>query len=358
MIDCADSTTLRTHLDHADPEIEAHVDECEECARLLNAVADDAGYAQRALALLGTDTDTDAAIDAAIDVEAALAEVRRRAVAPVVPLPPADDTHRNIGAGRRLGLAAAAVVVVLAATVTPAGRSAVAQALDAFRGERLEAVTIDLQSLGESIGPDLQALSNLGEVDMSGLEEPDEVDDVAAAEARAGIDAPNFEGRPEHLVAMAPGTVKLVFDARDGNGVPARLDGAALLVDVPGAIVGVWGGDDGPPDLVVGRAGPLAARSEGASLEAIRTFILSRKELPGDLRAQLGAIDDWRSTIPVPVPLNGPGWKDVEVADRPAIAFGDDTGLGALVLRQDRDGVTVVGGKVSVTRALALAARA
>jgi hypothetical protein len=60
----------------------------------------------------------------------------------------------------------------------------------------------------------------------------------------------------------------------------------------------------------------------------------------------------------VPVPLDGPGWEEVEVAGRPAIAFGDDTGLGALVLRQDPDGVTIVGGRIGVERALELAAGA
>ena len=47
-----------------------------------------------------------------------------------------------------------------------------------------------------------------------------------------------------------------------------------------------------------------------------------------------------------------------EVAGRPAIAFGDDSGLGALVLRQDPDGVTVVGGRIGVSRAIELADRA
>lgn len=353
MIDCADSTTLRAHLDHAEAEVEAHLDECDECTRLLHAVADDAGYAQQALAAL--ETPDEHAGD--VDLEAALASVRTRTIAPVVLLP-GPISGRTRSSTRRLVLAGAAAVVVLFATVTPAGRTAVASALDAFRGERLQTVTVNLDELEESIGPDLRALAALGEVDTSALAEPEEVADIAEAEALAGISAPNLDGTPDHLVALAPGTVRLTFAARGGNGVPDHLDGAALVVDVPGAIVAAWGGDDGPPDLVVGHAGPIAARAEGASLEAIRRFVLSREELPADLRAQLAAIEDWRSTIPVPVPLDGPGWKDVEVAGRPAVAFGDDTGLGALVLRQDEEGVTVVGGRIGVTRALALAAKA
>jgi hypothetical protein len=166
---------------------------------------------------------------------------------------------------------------------------------------------------------------------------------------------------------MAPGTARLKLVARPGNGVPADLDGATLLVDVPGAIGAVYGPTGGHgsghgkldgPRLVVGRTGPLVVRAEGAPLDAIRSFVLSREELPADLRAQLAAIGDWRSTIPVPVPVNGPGWKETEVAGRPAIAFGDDSGTAALVIRQDPGGVTVVGGRVGVSRALELAAGA
>ena len=359
MIDCADSTTLRAHLDHADPSVEAHLDECQECTGLLHSVAEDAGYVQRALislAPLGAGDE-----DGEVDVEAALAAVRGRTLAPVVALaPPAARGHdpSPSSSGRRLVLAAAAAMVVLFATVTPAGRSAVAQALDAFRGGRLQAVTVDLDALEDSIGPDLRALAALGDVDTRSLTEPQEVASTAEAEAISSVRAPTFDGRPDHLVALAPGTVRLTFATRAGNGVPAHLDGAALVVEVPGAIVAAWGGDDGPPDLVVGHAGALEARGEGASLDEIRSFVLSRDELPADLRAQLASIEDWRSTIPVPVPLDGPGWRDVEVGGRPAIAFGDDTGLGALVIRQDPDGVTVVGGRIAMTRALALAARA
>ena len=260
MIDCADSTTLRAHLDHADPSVEAHLDECDECTGLLHAVAEDAGYVQRALDALADGDDTN------VDVEAALGAAHQRAVAPVVLLRPRPAATRTAtSTGRRMALAGVAAAVVLFATVTPAGRSAVAQALDAFRGERLETVAVDLESLEESIGPDLRALAALGEVDTRALVEPEEVADAAEAEAVAGIEAPTYEGTPDHLVALAPGTVRLILDAREGNGVPAELDGAALVVDVPGAIVAAWGGDDGPPDLVVGHAGP--ARRPGRGCE-------------------------------------------------------------------------------------------
>jgi len=355
MMHCVDSTALRAHLDHTDPELEEHLDDCAECTALLRSVADDTGYARRTLALLEPG---DEAVD--VDVDAALAAVRARipSVAPVASVSAAAARRRR-SPGRRLALAAAAVVVVLAATVTPAGRSAVAQALDAFRGERLQPVMVDMAAWGGSFGPeDVEALATLGDLDIRALNEPERVADVATAEAIAGIDAPGYEGTPDRFVALAPGVVRLVLAVRDGNGVPVELDGAALVVEVPGAVGAIFAPGDGPPEVVLGRSGPLVVRAEGAPLEDIRAFILSREELPAGLRTQLAAIDDWRSTIPVPVPIDGPGWREVEVGGRQAIVFGDDTGLGALVIRQDPAGVTVVGGRIGVSRALALAADA
>jgi hypothetical protein len=353
MNDCADSTMLRAHLDHPEAALDAHLDGCGVCSGLLRSVAEDAGYVRRTLALL----DPGGADD--VDVEAALAAVHASvAPAPVVPLTSAPG-HRFAPVGRRHVLSAAAALVVLVLAVTPAGRSAVAATLDAFRGERLQAVNVDLEAWATAPGSEgMQALEALGDVDTDDLNEPVKVDDVAEAEEVTGIEAPTLSATPDRIIALAPGTARLVLQTRSGNGVPADLDGAALVVEVPGAIVAVYGPEDGVPRLVVGRSGELVVRAEGASLETIRSFLLSRDELPADLRSQLAAIDDWRSTIPVPVPLDGPGWKDVEVGGRQAIAFGDESGLGALVLRKDPDGVTVVGGRITASRALELAAEA
>jgi hypothetical protein len=248
-------------------------------------------------------------------------------------------------------------MITIVFALVPSARRAVANALDAFRGERLAVVTVDTDAWAASVDEDdLRALAALGAVDTSGLTEPREVVDIAEAEAVAGIEAPGLPATPNRVAALAPGVVRLVFSARDGNGVPAELDGAALVVEVPGAIGAFFGTNN--EEFAIGSSGPFVIRAEGASLEEIRSFVLSRDELPEDLRAQLAAIDDWRSTIPVPVPLDGPGWNEVEVAGRPAVAFGDDSGLGAFVIRQDPVGVTVVMGRIGVSQALELAADA
>ena len=340
MTTCADSTSLRAHLDHPDAELDAHLDACEACTGLFRSVAHDAGMARRALALVDP---PESGESEDLDIEAALS----RALAASTPAPlravGSERRQRVAAMGRRLAFSSAAALLAVVILLTPTGGGAVAGVLDVFRGERLQAVHVDMESWSASFGPDdVAALETLGEIHTDRLTEPREVDDAAEAEDVSGIAAPQLSGAPDLFVALAPGTARLVLEARDGNDVPTELDGAALILDVPGAIGAVYGETDGPPELVIGRSGPLVVRAEGAPLEDIRSFVLSRDELPADFRDQLATIGDWRSTIPVPVPHDGPGWEEVEVAGSPAIAFGDDSGLGAAVIRQDLDGVTVV----------------
>ncbi|HJU80977.1 MAG TPA: hypothetical protein VJ796_04425 [Acidimicrobiia bacterium] len=353
MTNCADSAALRTHLDHPSAALDAHLDSCHTCSGLLRSVAADAGFTKRSLVLL----DPAETFATRLDVDAALAvALTKVGSAPVVAGP--TDRRRGV-VGRRIVFAGVAALMMLIVGLTPAGRDTVADALDAFRGERLQVVVVDTEAWAASLDPEgVQALATIGEIDMSGMAEPHEVSSAAEAEAVSGIAAPTLTAAPDRFVAMAPGTARLELLVREGNGVPAELDGAALILEVPGAVGAIYGPPDRPPELVIGRSGALVIRAEGAPLEAIRSFVLSRPELPADLRSQLAAMGDWRSTIPVPVPVDGPSWKEVEVDGRPAIALGDDSGVGALVIRQDPDGVTVVVGRVGVRQALELAAGA
>lgn len=350
MIDCLDSSALRAHLDAPEPLLDAHLDTCPSCTRMLRSVADDAGYARRALALLD-------APPIHLDVDAALASVVRDARAddrgvrgpnPVRRLPPL----------HRVAIAAASAAAVAFLALTPTARTAVAEALDAFRGERLQVVTVDGEEFAALLDPaGVESLAGLGDLDLSGVSEPRRVDEAEEAEAISGISVPAVSEEADRLVALAPGTARLVLEARTDNGVPDALDGSALIVDIPGAVASIHVGPDGAPEYLVARSGVLSARSEGAGLEEIRRFLLARDEIPADLRAQLAAIDDWRSTIPVPVPLDGPGWRELDIDGRPALVFGDDSGLGAVVIRQDGNGVTVAMGRLEAREAISLVER-
>lgn len=355
MTTCADSTALRAHLDHPDPALEVHLDGCDVCPGLLAAVAADMGATRQALRLLDHDVPAD------IDVDRALADLSPRPATVAASPTPIHAPRGAIGrvlaaAGPRLAVAAAVALLAVAVVLTPAGRGALAQALDSFRGQQLQVVPFDPSALPlDEAG--MQALTTLGEVDLDGLAQPSDVPDMAAAEGVAGIPGPSLTEPADRLIAAAPGTVRLTLQTRDGNGVPSHLDGAVLRVAIPG-VIGAMYGDEEMPRMVIGRSALLQVDAEGAPLEDIRAFLLSRPELPEDLRAQLASIEDWRSTLPIPVPVDGPGWRDVTIGGRPGVAFGDSSGLGTLVLRQDVDGITVVGGPMPVEDALAIAAGA
>jgi hypothetical protein len=344
MSTCADSAALRAHLDHPDRALEAHFDDCPPCAGLLRAVAADAGTAGRALRLLDEGA-VAATADAAARVEVALARaaaVRQPAAPPPAPAPRAWL--------RPLAAAAAVVGVALVAVVTPGGQHAVAQLLDAFRSERLAVVELDVDE------PDLEALAALGTVDVGDLGEPRPVDDVAAGEALAGITAPALPSTPDEVLASPPGEARLTLRATATNGVPAELDGASLVVSVPGAVGALYTDEVGNPHRVIGRSGVLQVTAEGAALEDLRAFLLGRDELPASLRQQLEGLADWRHTLPIPVPADGPAWQTVDVGGREGVAFGDESGLGAAVVWQDGSGITGVAGAMPVSEALALAA--
>ncbi|WP_420451846.1 hypothetical protein [Ilumatobacter sp.] len=375
MIDCADSTMLRTHLDHPDERVEAHLDGCATCSGLMRSVAADSGVAHRAIAMLDHEraqaSDAPSSGGARVDTEAALATAlatvggrdRGRSRPPGDGALSAARRHRARRSARRAVVVAAAAVVAFAAAATPIGRDLAAEALDGFRGDRIEVIAVDADAWAELLGDAGSdgTLAELGEIDVGGLGEPRRVADLAAAAAVAGIAPPRLSVVPEVVRAAPPGTARLILDAAGGAGVPDELDGAALVVDVPGVIVSTVAVPDATSTtrtpVVVARAGRVEARAEGAELGDLRDFLLGRDELPPALRAQLADIDDWRATLPLPVPADAVGWEEVRVGGRRAIAFGDDTGLGALVVREDPDGVTVVGGPIAVGAALDLAAR-
>ncbi len=97
----------------------------------------------------------------------------------------------------------------------------------------------------------------------------------------------------------------------------------------------------------MGRSQLLTAHAEGTlSLEEIREFLLGMPGLPSDTVRQLRAIDDWRNTLPVPVP-GEVRWQDTTVRGEPAVALQGTDGLGSAVLWQQEGFVHGVGGFVA-----------
>lgn len=345
---CPDPGALRAVLDDERADLVAHAASCPACRARSAEQAADARLAAEALS----------GGFGAVDVDAALAKVRSRAPAEVVLLVRPERFRRRLP---RAAAAAVALVVAGAVLVTPGGRTAAAALLERFRAEQLAVVPVDLAAVDPAA---LEAL--VAVADLEGLEavlEPREVADLTEAAAISGIEAAPLDAAalpagaqgPVTILAQAPQTVRVDF-ADDADLAPALRD-AVLVLDMPGAVVQAVGGDESRPTAVRGEAGMLEVTVEGGpSLAEVRDALLA---LPGLLPpatvAALRGIEDWETTLPLPVPVGYVAWEPTTVDDRPALAFGDETGLGSALLWRDGDRWIGVGGTLPLAEVRRLA---
>ncbi|HSK91193.1 MAG TPA: hypothetical protein VK875_07765 [Euzebyales bacterium] len=321
---CPDDGRLRAHHDAPDPAVAAHTGECPACARRLAELRVAAQVAARAIA--GLDDHGGAVIDA-------------RAAWAARP----GAAHGGRGWTRIPAAVAAGIVLLLVATllvVTPTGRQAAANFLERFRAERFEVVTLD----PEAPTAGFEALADLADVEVDDIDhvvvtDLDEAGDVAGFAPTPVTSLPDGAQAAESM-ASAPATVRITLRADRAPDLPAELDGARLVVSLPGSIVTTYavGGDQ----LFVAEAGQLVAEAEGADLAAVRGYLLSRPEIPEDVAQQLLAIDDWATTVPVPVPVDSIAWRDTTAGGQPALMLEDPMGAGLLWQRDGR--VHAVGG--------------
>ena len=326
---------LRAALDDEAPAgVAEHAASCEACSAALVGLRADAAVTASALALL----------------------------APPRTATVTDIPRRTAPRLQRVLTAAAAGVLLVVVVGTPGGRQAAAAFLAQFRSERVSVVTVDPQQMGE---PE-DVLGALGTLDDDGANPPRPVASVPAAEALTGLDldVPSADvlpaglaGDPE-VVATEGGELRLVFDTekvRDylathgdaGASIPDGLDGAALVVQIPAAAALAYQGPDGA-QLLVGQAEAVTASVEGdVTLDEVREFLLGLPGLPPDTVRQLRAIDDWRSTLPLPVPADAVTWEDTQIGGVPGVALRGAGGFGAALLWQDGGLVRGVGGLVS-----------
>lgn len=316
---CPSEGQLRAHHDVPDVAVAAHVRGCDACMRRTAELRAGAQAAARAIAAL------DDGVAHMVDADAALAAL------PVHPGETALGGRHAWWSRVPTGVAASVVVLAVVAllVVTPGGRQAAAGFLAQFRAERFTVVTFDPNDPTAAFAD----LADLAEIDVD-EPEPVVVDSLDEAADIAGFTPSPVTTLPEgaqvtHIAASAPTTVRLTFDADHAPDLAPDLDGARLVISVPGSVVVQY--THGQDQLLfVAEAGQLVAEAEGGDLAAIREYVLSRPEVPDDLARQLLAIDDWATTVPIPVPIDAPSWRDTTVAGRPALVIEDPMGSGLL----------------------------
>ena len=146
--------------------------------------------------------------------------------------------------------------------------------------------------------------------------------------------------------------------------LPQELDGEVFVVNIPAALTADYSGPDAIGEggyLVVGQTrSPELIVPDGVDPAELRDVILNLPLLPENLRSQLAAIEDWRSTLIIPN-VDGQA-TEVEIAGKSAVVLSDpvdgedgqqfaDSG----VIWNDEGVVRAVGGTMTREEALSLA---
>jgi hypothetical protein len=322
-----------------------------------------------------------------IDTERALARLRARVdaerIAPV---------SRGASAPRRVavniwvrGLAAAATVALVATLLTVSGLAETI--LTIFEPKQLVAVPITSTDLSSAA-----SFGAYGTLTWTEQPKPYDVPDIRTAARESGMtvltpgNLPQGVGAPRYGV-MPKTTATFTFSAakttqaaaaqkRTPPPMPANIDGSKLFITGGPAVVafytdatattgasgasGATGASgaspfSGMPKLIVAQGKPPVVQSDGVTVDQLQSYLLAQPGISPQLAAQIRAIKDPSSTLPVPIPVDMATSKKVTVQGVEGIFVGDSTGLGSAVIWQ-KDGIVYgVAGTLTEQQVLAVA---
>jgi hypothetical protein len=383
----ADGTLRRFH---DEPQafgdaVRQHVDACPACRDRLAGIGAAARAAETAL---GPDEAT------AIDPRAALAVVRARTLGETSrpaarPAPPWADRRYAAPLG---GLAAAAAVLLLVA-FTPLGTVA-QNFLAIFEPRQFVAIPVTRA--------DLEQLRALPDLEAYGLmrEGPRPAQAVVATPQAAAFLAGMPVRFPRWLPAslprvsgyhvMARTTCIFTFSAAKAlraaastgkplPPMPPRLDGSSLTATIGPVVLATYGAHFDPrslrghgartgrasrdvaermlsgPVLVVAQAPVPRVSSTGAGVREIESYLLKQPGVPPQLAAEIAAIGDPATTLPVPIPIERDIAERVVVQGVPGLGILDNTGMGSGVIWQRGGMIYAVAGTLPARDLLSVA---
>jgi hypothetical protein len=187
----------------------------------------------------------------------------------------------------------------------------------------------------------------------------------------AGVGAPRYGVMPKTTATFTFSAEKTrqaaAAQKRTPPPMPATIDGSKLFITGGPAVVAYY--DDGTrptattgaspfagmPKLVVAQGRPPIVQSDGVTVEQLQAYLLQQPGISPQLAAQIRAIKDPSSTLPVPIPVDMATSKKVTVQGVDGIFVGDSTGLGSAVIWQ-KDGIVYgVAGTLTEQQVLAVA---
>lgn len=273
----------------------------------------------------------------------------------------------------RLALGGLAAALALTFTLaTTEGQAAAASFLAQFRSQRLAIVTIDPNQTRQT---GLFRLERLGNVTNGQPPRPVEAASLKEATDKTGIQTilqpdpatlpagatkiPKIRYSPtsETRLTFDKQKVRAYFDSinRKDLSLPEKLNGVTLVVTLPPVVMLEYGtADANRPAVMIGQAREVQVGVEGnASLEEVRAFLLSLPDMPPDLVRQLRSIQDWTTTLPIPVPVDKMTWQETKIEGTQLGAQGyilnDNTGLGSGAIWQKDGRILGVAGPLKAT---------
>ena len=316
-----------------------------------------------------------------VDTERALARLRARVEAErIAPVTRGGSAPRRVAVNIWLrGLAAAATVVLVATLLTVSG---VAETLlTIFEPKQLVAVPITVTDLSGAA-----SFGAYGTLTWTEQPKPYDVPDIRTAAHDSGMtvlvpgNLPAGVGAP-HYGVMNKTTATFTFSAdrtrqsaaaqqRTPPPMPANIDGSKLFITGGPAVVAYYADSANPtgatglsaaspfagmPKLIVAQGKPPVVQSNGVTVEQLQSYLLAQPGISPQLAAQIRAIKDPSSTLPVPIPVDMATSKKVTVQGVEGIFVGDSTGLGSAVIWQ-KDGIVYgVAGTLTEQQVLAVA---
>jgi hypothetical protein len=342
---------------------QAHFDGCAECRTRFEAVANGARAATALLSVPSFEPETAAALNW---LNVRIAREKRR---------PARWYERwvELNSPRLRPLATPAIAVLLAASLLTgvgAYTGVIGKVIRVFEPTQLVAVPVS-----PSVNPNIVRLDFGATTWEPQAPTAQQATDPTAAQRESGLPVltpaslPNGVQGPVRYEVIPHATGSLTFDANRlrasaaAAGVrvspmPSSINGSTLIVNAGPALIEVWGSSASGaeaqvPTLVIAQTRVPTVDSTGASTAQLEDYLLSQPGVPPDLAAEIKAIKDPSTTLPIPIPQGFATTESVKVNGVNGLLI--KAGLGAGVVWVRNGVIYAVGGQLTPDQVLAIA---
>jgi len=341
---------------------QAHFDSCSECKARFESIANTARATATLLAVPGFTPEPAAAMRA----------VRMRIRTDEAARPPRWYERWLDRSSRRRPIATPAIAVVLAAVLlTGVTATGVAQSwLRVFEPKTVAPVQVspsDFANVALLDYGDVTWLPQAPQVQLLG--------DAGAAATQSGLPVllpaslPKGVSGPVSFGVVSHATGSLSFDAarlrasaaQKGvhvNPMPAGINGSKLIVNGGPGLVEAWGlsasaSGGQMPTLVIAQTRVPTVDSTGATAAELEDYVLSQPGVPPDIAAQIRAMKDPSTTLPIPIPKGLATTEPVQVNGVQGLLI--KAVLGAGVVWTKNGVIYAVGGQLTPDQVLAIA---